>query len=389
MAFEDLDGDGSVTATLDGILSHTHMPNSELVSWVWTWSQNGNVIGTLNGETVTVDIAVGSYDLNLEVTDDANNVDDITVLLDILSGDGYSGCITYYYDFSSQSTGLTTMPDLSQSVPDVATVEEDLNFALSSNALTFGESGFSDSFAAQFICYFDITSENEGLYSFTIKSNDGSKFYINDNLFIDNNGIATDDAFKSSTDSIILGEGRHTIKVEYFDGTSSNSASHGLELYWTIPGDMNEVIIPTSEYKYALSQELSIIESIFPTEGTNNGGTTVTITGINFIWPIDTANGMSVVVVDEFGDMTTVSESDITWSDTDTTTITIIMPAHSNTLTDTKATVYVVTPAGYSNGAEYTYLSQAFDAPAWKTVQELTSGTGPTAIEIGPGMCFL
>ena len=186
-----------------------------------------------------------------------------------------------------------------------------------------------------------------------------------------------------------MNEGRNDIKVEYFDGTSSNSASHGLELHWTIPGDTTEVIIPTSEYKYALSQTLSIIESIFPTEGTAAGGTSVTLTGINFVWPPDAENGMSVVVVDEFDDMVTISENDITWTDTDTTSVTIIMPAHTNTLTDTKATVYVVTPAGYSNGAEYTYLANAFDAPAWKSVQQLTSGSGPTAIEIGPGMSFL
>ena len=127
------------------------MPNSELVSWEWTWSQDGNVIGTGNGETVTPTIAVGTYDLNLKVTDDVNNVDDITIVLNILDSAGYSGCLAYYYDFSSQSTGLTTLPDLSQSVPDLITVEDAINFGLSSNTLTFGKSGFSDSFAAQFV----------------------------------------------------------------------------------------------------------------------------------------------------------------------------------------------------------------------------------------------
>ncbi len=60
-----------------------------------------------------------------------------------------------------------------------------------------------------------ITIEKEGKYTFSIRSDDGSKLYIDDRELIDNDG---DHGTKEEEGSINLNEGKHKIKVEYFNG---------------------------------------------------------------------------------------------------------------------------------------------------------------------------
>jgi alpha-L-rhamnosidase len=60
-----------------------------------------------------------------------------------------------------------------------------------------------------------IQIDKEGEYTFYITSNDGSKLYLDDRLFIDNDG---EHGAKEMSNKIVLGKGRHKIGVEYFNG---------------------------------------------------------------------------------------------------------------------------------------------------------------------------
>jgi hypothetical protein len=76
-----------------------------------------------------------------------------------------------------------------------------------------------------------------GKYYFKLTSDDGSKLYIDDKLFINNDGIHADGPV---SDSIYLSDSIHTIKLDYFQGPRYSLA---LQLYWNL-GDSAYRIFP-------------------------------------------------------------------------------------------------------------------------------------------------
>lgn len=60
-----------------------------------------------------------------------------------------------------------------------------------------------------------IQIEKPGKYTFYLTSNDGSNMYLNDRLFIDNDG---EHGAKELSNTIHLEKGRHAIRIEYFNG---------------------------------------------------------------------------------------------------------------------------------------------------------------------------
>jgi hypothetical protein len=60
-----------------------------------------------------------------------------------------------------------------------------------------------------------IQIDKEGEYTFYITSNDGSKLFFNNQLFIDNDG---EHGAKEMSNKIFLKQGRYPIGVEYFNG---------------------------------------------------------------------------------------------------------------------------------------------------------------------------
>ena len=61
-----------------------------------------------------------------------------------------------------------------------------------------------------------LNIEQEGKYTFSIISDDGSKLYIDNKELIDNDG---DHGTKEESSSVNLTSGKHKIKVEYFNPT--------------------------------------------------------------------------------------------------------------------------------------------------------------------------
>jgi hypothetical protein len=73
----------------------------------------------------------------------------------------------------------------------------------------------ADDFAVRYSAFINVPYE--GLYKFFIKSDDGSKLYIDDKLVVSNNGLH--DMTVEKTGNIWLSFGYHKIRVEYFEKT--------------------------------------------------------------------------------------------------------------------------------------------------------------------------
>jgi hypothetical protein len=115
------------------------------------------------------------------------------------------------------------------------------------NRISAVETGFVDNFDLGprkrddyfgFVYTGYININTEGSYTFYTSSDDGSRLYIGDKLVVDNDG-KHDKTEKSGT--IRLAAGKHHIRVEYFDDTSS----HALEVRYSGPG-ITKSLIPDS-----------------------------------------------------------------------------------------------------------------------------------------------
>jgi hypothetical protein len=69
----------------------------------------------------------------------------------------------------------------------------------------------------------------DGVYEFTLASDDGSRMYLHDRLVIDNDGLH---GMERKSGTIGLRAGYHPIRVEYFNATGGL----GLEFRWEGPG---------------------------------------------------------------------------------------------------------------------------------------------------------
>ncbi len=69
-----------------------------------------------------------------------------------------------------------------------------------------------DNFAYRYTGYIKIPED--GLYTFYLSSDDGSRLYINDSLVVDNDGIH---AMGEVSGKVALRKGFHKIKVLYFE----------------------------------------------------------------------------------------------------------------------------------------------------------------------------
>lgn len=85
--------------------------------------------------------------------------------------------------------------------------------------------------------------EKEGVYEFTLTSDDGSILYINDTEIINNDGTHST---RAKTGSLFLSAGSHDLQLKYFQGPATEIA---LQLFWKVPDTSESVIVPTSAFK--------------------------------------------------------------------------------------------------------------------------------------------
>jgi alpha-L-fucosidase len=97
-----------------------------------------------------------------------------------------------------------------------------------------------DKFSVDYQGFINIPAD--GVFTFSLSSDDGSKLYINENLAIDNDG--PHGATTKAAD-LALGKGLHSIRISFFEGTGGNS----LELLWKTGNGKSEPI-PGSAFFY-------------------------------------------------------------------------------------------------------------------------------------------
>jgi predicted alpha/beta superfamily hydrolase len=96
-------------------------------------------------------------------------------------------------------------------------------------------------FACLFEGYIEITED--GYYLWAIGSNDGSRLWLGNKLIIDNDGIHTDESFKSYI--IPLEKGFYPVRLEYFQ----KDENHNLQFIYMVPGAGEPRSVPL-KYQY-------------------------------------------------------------------------------------------------------------------------------------------
>ncbi|MEO8852431.1 MAG: PA14 domain-containing protein [Ginsengibacter sp.] len=79
-------------------------------------------------------------------------------------------------------------------------------------------------------------------YLFKLVSDDGSQLYIDDSLFINNDGLHSEWPVK---DNIYLSDSLHSIKLKYFQGPRYQL---GLQLFWSLDGVDSLKIFPGTQF---------------------------------------------------------------------------------------------------------------------------------------------
>ncbi len=87
-----------------------------------------------------------------------------------------------------------------------------------------------------------------GVYTFAVRSDDGSRLYIDSEAVVNNDGVHG--VWKVTSSQITLTEGYHKIDLHYFVAYAPNA----LQLYWTRPGYAEAIIAPDYLYHLEVSE---------------------------------------------------------------------------------------------------------------------------------------
>jgi len=131
--------------------------------------------------------------------------------------------------FNFYSGEWDKMPDFNGIAPKLTGVATD--FSLANNSQ-------EEKFAIDYQGFIKI--QKEGVYTFYLSSDDGSKMYLGDDLAIDHDGLHGS-SIKNAT--FALGTGLHSIRICFFERTGGNS----LELKWKT-GNTAPVPIPAEAF---------------------------------------------------------------------------------------------------------------------------------------------
>lgn len=101
----------------------------------------------------------------------------------------------------------------------------------------------SDSFAYVFEGFLDVPAD--GLYTFWLYSDDGSRLYVDDGLVVSNDGVH---GSEEADGKAALLTGKHKIRVAYFE----KDGSQRLEVRWSGPGFSKQLIGDASLYRGSL-----------------------------------------------------------------------------------------------------------------------------------------
>lgn len=91
-----------------------------------------------------------------------------------------------------------------------------------------------DHYAILYTGYIEVPTD--GLYTFFLRSDDGSKMFLQDQLVVDNNGSHS---ARTRQGYVALEKGKHPIRIEYFEDFLGQT----LQLYMQAPGDQERKLV--------------------------------------------------------------------------------------------------------------------------------------------------
>ena len=261
--------DDSLHVGLDGIpLSYGDVGMSSSSSWEWKDSAAGNI--------VTFDIQnPGRYTFNIWMREDGTLVDKVVLQQSgstptglgpsgSMSTNGFnSGLIAEFFDNSGLNVNTSGMPDLSGRSPDYTRIDSMINYSNSNNQPWPGlSSSFADEFSSRHTGFIRI--DIAGNYTFYVNSDDGSKFWIDNQVIVENIGTHS---MREESGTIFLNSGYHSLRLEFFE----NFGWAGLELKWESDA-FGKQYVPTG--------------SLF-----HGAGVPIRQSDLVSWWPLDEANG--------------------------------------------------------------------------------------------------
>jgi hypothetical protein len=139
-----------------------------------------------------------------------------------------------YFDYT---TSLKRLPNLTGRVADVIRTESAINHPRTRKPWPGLDRRFADTYATRYTGYLKV--DTAGRYTLSLKSNDGSRLWLDGALLIKNNGVHR---MRQRSRTITLSPGLHALRVDYFE----NTAAAGLTLSWVGPGISRQVVPPSS-----------------------------------------------------------------------------------------------------------------------------------------------
>ncbi|KPA15363.1 membrane or secreted protein containing PA14 domain protein, partial [Candidatus Magnetomorum sp. HK-1] len=197
-------------------------------------SKTGNLI--VNNPELIKQNFDKTLELTIQVSDNGNPIltDTATAWITIIALEDYRpGLHAEFFDFNQK---ISRLPDLKDAIPDLVRTDSQLNYASIRKAWVGLSNDFKDTFASRHTGYIYITTT--GKYTFYLKSDDGSKLLLNNNLLIDNDGLH---GMREKKSTLNLNKGFHPIRIEFFE----NRGGAGLILSYQGP-NFNKCVVPAS-----------------------------------------------------------------------------------------------------------------------------------------------
>ncbi len=171
--------------------------------------------------------------------------------------------------FNYNST-LRSIPNLDRRTADVVFEGGRIWYSSTTAPWPNLDQRFADTFAARFTGYLKI--DRPGVYRLSLKSDEGSKLWVDGRLVVNNDGRHT---LRERSGTINLSAGYHRLRLDYFE----NAGSASLILLWSGPGIRREVVpisrlfvnLPTS----ATAAATAATRSMAPIPSSGNSSPTV------------------------------------------------------------------------------------------------------------------
>ncbi|MBD3346471.1 MAG: DUF5060 domain-containing protein [Chitinivibrionales bacterium] len=217
-----ISGDAPLTVSFDGSQS-----TGDNLSYSWNFGDQSSSSNTATDTTVEHTYqSTGQYTATLTVADGTvSRTSSVNIsVIGFRAADDPSPAVNGL-DYSYYEGTWTMLPDFGT-----------LTAANSGTMNSFDISSFiSLNYGVVFTGYVDVPQDGE--YTFTTSSNDGTKLYIGDSLIVDNDGTHVS---QEASGSIGLKTGKHAIIVEYFQA----GGTQVLDVYYDGPGTGGKIAIP-------------------------------------------------------------------------------------------------------------------------------------------------